>query len=172
MKFLGMIDGKTIGLVAIPPANWIERKTARAILYDTERRIALLHSAKRGMHHIPGGGIDDGETVEMALRRESLEEAGCRIKNIRELGQTEEWWNDYKSTHQISYCLIAEVDGAKGTPHFDKGEVDSGYTLSWHPLEEAIALLESEKSITDYDGRFTVFRDLIFLQEALRVTAR
>jgi len=172
MKFLGKIDGETIGLVRPSPASWLERKTARVILSDAQKRIALLHSAKRGMHHIPGGGIDDGDTVESALRREALEETGCRIKNIRELGQTEEWWNDYISTHQISYCFLAEVDGEKGSPRFTAGEIESGYSLSWRTLDEAIALLESERNLEDYDGRFTVFRDLAFLEEARQLGLR
>ena len=47
------------------------------------KRILLAREGKRTYFTLPGGGIDEGETAESALRREVKEETNCTIKNHR-----------------------------------------------------------------------------------------
>ena len=41
--------------------------------------VAMVHSKMYNYYKFPGGGIDDGESMEQALIRETLEEAGLVV---------------------------------------------------------------------------------------------
>jgi 8-oxo-dGTP pyrophosphatase MutT (NUDIX family) len=56
---------------------------AHAVLLDEQGRILTLHSAYSGHWQLPGGGVRYGESLEQAVRRETLEETGLRLENVR-----------------------------------------------------------------------------------------
>ena len=62
------------------------RKTARAVVFDENNKIALLYVSKHNYHKLPGGGAEDGEDLIVALKRECVEEIGCDIEVIEDLG--------------------------------------------------------------------------------------
>ena len=165
MRTILTIRDKDLGFDIPDPLVYEERGAARAIVFDKERKIALLRVAKRYYHKLPGGGIEKGESVEDALRRELLEEIGCSITNVRELGTIEEFRNKF-ALHQFSYCFLADLVGEKGTPHLEQGEIADGFEPEWLGLEEAIKILESEAAVEDYQGKFIQKRDLAFLKQA------
>lgn len=134
-------------------------------MFDNENNVALLHASKKDYHKLPGGGVEDGEDVETALRREIMEEIGCAIGEIQELGIIEEFRNKVPE-HQLSHCYIARVAGEKGAPSFEEDEIADGFTPRWLPLETAIETLEREHDVSGYLGKFIRARDLAFLREA------
>lgn len=141
------------------------REAARAIVFDTEGRIAILNVTKHGYHKLPGGGIEDGEDIALALRREILEEVGCEVE-VREqtVGMTIEQREEYAML-QISYCYLADVAGAKGEISLTELEADNGFVLQWMSIEEAIDTLEKDAP-SDNFAKFMRARDLIFLKKA------
>ncbi len=72
------------------------RTAARAIVFDENNNIALLHATKYDYFKLPGGGIEKGEDPESAMRRECLEEIGCNVEVTGELGTILEYRKRFK----------------------------------------------------------------------------
>jgi len=164
------IQDSDIGSTDPVPEKYVERKAARAIVFDGDGKVALFHATKKHYHKLPGGGVEAGEDIETALRRELQEEIGCEVDSIREVGMIEEYRNRFE-LHQLSYCFTANVIGEKGTPHLEEGEIAEGFVTEWMDLDTAIETLENEKGVEDYQGKFIQARDLLFLKKARKVTS-
>ena len=62
------------------------RKATRTVLLNDSNEIALLYVAKDNYHKLPGGGIEEGESIFTALKREVKEEVGANIDILDDIG--------------------------------------------------------------------------------------
>lgn len=161
LALLAEFDPQTVKGTA---QNLVYRPAIRAVVFDTENRIALLDVTKQGYHKLPGGGIEPGEVADVALQRECLEEIGCRVVIERPIGRTIEY-RPQLNTRQESFCYIARVDGNKGANNLMPDEIDDGFQILWVNIDTAITLLLADKP-RNYSGGYIVPRDLLFLQKA------
>ncbi|MCL2229428.1 MAG: NUDIX domain-containing protein [Firmicutes bacterium] len=138
---------KFIGEICVDPEvgrkEYKIRKTVRAIVLNDKNQVAILHDTKAGFHHLPGGGIDEGEEIMQSLHRECLEEVGSKVKVVGDLGVTIEYRNT-QGMIQISYCYVVKTFGAFKQPELSEGEISAGQVTEWHTLENAIKIFESE----------------------------
>jgi 8-oxo-dGTP diphosphatase len=139
------------------------RKASRSICFNKDNKIALLHVSRHGYHKLPGGGIEEGEDIYEALRREMLEEAGVEIEITGEIGIIIEYRNEF-GVLQISYCYKSKVIGELGVPQYTDKEKEEGFILEWKTIDEAIELLKTDNP-DNYEGRFNVKRELEILKE-------
>lgn len=163
---------RTIDLDALSPEKRDAlklRQAARAVVFDHEGSVALLYVQKGGYYKIPGGGVEQGEDFVSALQRECLEEIGCNVEVGEELGMTIEFREKF-DVKQESYCYMARLVGSKGEPNFTEKELADGFSVLWIPLQEAIKRI-SETNTEDYQGKFIVPRELVFLREAENICA-
>lgn len=142
------------------------RKSARVILLNDDGKMATQYLKTYTYHKLPGGGIDAGESIEEALKREVKEEVGCDCEIIRPIGMTIEYRNKYKLLH-ISYCYEAKVVGEMGKPELEEGEIEEGHETLWLPPAE---VLEKMKTDTPgkFEGHFILKREISFLEEYLK----
>jgi 8-oxo-dGTP pyrophosphatase MutT (NUDIX family) len=141
------------------------RRAARAVVTDAQGRVALLHVSRQNYHKLPGGGIDEGEDIATALERELLEEIGCQAKVTAEIGEIEEYRNQW-GLHQTSYCYMAQQFGEQKPPDFTEEELSEGFEIRWvDSIDEAIAILGRDVP-ANYDGSFIQPRDSAILKAA------
>lgn len=146
-------------------SNFHKRQAARAVVFDSQGRVALLHVGLYDYHKLPGGGIDEGEDIQTALARELMEEIGCQAEVTSELGKVVEYRNRFE-LKQTSYCFTVIQVGDKCSPNFTEHEKKHQFSVVWADnIDSAIALLEKDKS-SDYASRFMRKRDLAILKAA------
>lgn len=163
MKLLATITDKEVtGKDVNFSGDYSLRAAARAILLNSQNKIAILHSAKHGFHKLPGGGVEGTEDIKETLKRELREETGCNSEITGEIGKIIEIKNEY-GQKQTSYCFIARTT-SEGKASLTKEESDLMISLTWVSLDEAIKLLESDFP-EDYTAKFIRARDLVFLKE-------
>ncbi len=154
------------GFVMPENATWYERYAARAVLTDASGRIALLHAAKRDYYKLPGGGVEPGEDMALALARELLEEVGAEADVVGTVGRVEEWRSfDGQNMHQISDAYLAKVTGEIGTPDFTEKELAEGFSVVWaEGVEQAVSLVVSALDSPYPEVKFMALRDSTILK--------
>lgn len=56
------------------------RVAVSALIFDGDGRVLLAHRRDIDWWNLPNGGVETGETVEEALRREAMEELGVEVE--------------------------------------------------------------------------------------------
>ena len=167
MKLLEEISEATLGLGESEQfrEQYELRKSARAILLKEDGTMAVQYLENYTFHKLPGGGFNQGETVEEALRREIKEEVGCALKIEWPIGMAIEYRNKYKMIH-ISYCFAAAVDGPIGETTLEQAEIDEGMKTIWITPEEMLERVQRDKP-SKFEGHFILRREEAFLREFL-----
>jgi mutator protein MutT len=86
------------------------RVRAVAILIE-DNQVAVIERHRAGRHYytFPGGGVDEGETVEQAVIREVEEELGLRVAVERRVAEV--WFHGNRQ----EYFLVHRIGGEFGT---------------------------------------------------------
>lgn len=169
MKLLKEISEGTLGLsdeFEQLGSEYQLRKSARAIVINDKGEMATQYLNTYKYHKLPGGGVDQGETIEEALKREVLEEVGCDCEITHELGVTIEYRNKYKLLH-ISYGFSAKVVGEIGTPALEEGEIEEGQETLWLPPTDVLEKMNADNP-GKFEGHFILEREKAFLEEYLK----
>lgn len=125
-----------------------------AVFIDEQGRVALIHVRNKNHYKLPGGGLEEtGEQVEIGEKIVTSVEYISRLK-----------------LKQVSHALIARRKGQRQETRFTRDEKAEGMEVEWHPIHEALDLLENSKP-TDYRAKFIVARDHAFLLHAFELIA-
>lgn len=90
--------------------------------------------SKYKLYSFPGGGVEEGESLEEALYREVLEETGCTCRIISELGYIYENRGTLDYT-QESFYYITEKIGDKLSVALTEDEASNGTSYGWYDID-------------------------------------
>lgn len=161
MQVLFELTNQNLGLKP-KETNYRFRSASRVVLMNGSK-VGVIHFVKAQFYKIPGGGIEGNETPLEAVKRETLEETGCTIKNIKELGLAIER-RDEQQLIQYSYVFVADVKKI-GKPAPTSGEAKMGAKLEWVSIKKAIQLFKKIKP-KDEGGEFMKHREVNILKIA------
>lgn len=139
MKLLKIFDSRTEKHGAQPI---IYRNAVRAIILK-ENKLLFIYSEKTKEYKFPGGGVEQDEPKEDALKREVLEETGHEISSVNEvLGYVDQLYNDIydsqKYFYQRSYYYFCEITEEYKGLKLSESERAMQYLPKWVTLDEAI----------------------------------
>jgi 8-oxo-dGTP diphosphatase len=84
-----------------------------------------------GKWALPGGFVDENESLEAAARRELREETGVETRTVEQLHAFGDPGRDPRG-HTVSVVYLAEVDPRKVKPK----AADDAAEVGWFPLDE------------------------------------
>lgn len=122
--------------------NQFTRTATRGIVIDGED-ILLLFTERYHDYSLPGGGVDENESLTDGLKRELTEETGAQnIEVLAEFGLYEEyrpWHKDhFDIIHMLSYCYVCKIDKTLEETALEHHEIQNGMTPVWVNIFEAI----------------------------------
>ena len=121
----------------------LRRHAARGIVLR-EEKILLLFTERYNDFSLPGGGIDEGEEITVALKRELEEETGAQEVQIKQhYGFIEEyrphWKPEYDLMHMTSHFFVCDVAAELAGARMESHEIANGMRPLWIPVSEAIS---------------------------------
>jgi ADP-ribose pyrophosphatase YjhB (NUDIX family) len=142
------------------------RVTARAIVKNKDGLYAVMYADKFKLHSLPGGGVEDGEDVLTALRREVYEETGCICDEVQELGIVSENRASLDYT-QINHYFVVTTTHSPNENHLTESELDSRTVAKWVAFDELVRLI-NDQEFDRIQGKYLKARDVAALREYLK----
>ena len=139
MRLLFEIDTKDYD----PNGVAFVRHSARCI-HIKNGLVAMVHSLRYDYYKFPGGGIEEGESAEHAMIRETREEAGLVVipGSVKEYGYVHRIQkSDHDDTDyfvQDNYYYLCDVEEGIQAQSLDDYEADEGFTLEYVEPDRAV----------------------------------
>lgn len=127
------------------------RHACRGILVK-DGKVLLGYESKNNKYIIPGGGVENEETLEECCERELLEETGMVVKALEHYLDIGELFLDW---NHINHYFVCELVEETGKLHLTEAEAKAGCVCVWKTLEEALEIFGRyedyhKASIADY----------------------
>ena len=130
MRLLFEIDTKDYD----PNGKAFVRPSVRGIIIR-DGKVAMVHSLKYDYYKFPGGGMEDGESLEESLLREVVEESGLQVilPSIREYGLVHRVQKGQKEAMfiQDNYYFLCDAEEKVGSQKLDDYEAEERFTLEY-----------------------------------------
>lgn len=146
-----------------------DRMIARAIVVDDNDSFYFVRVnrdddfGKATLIETAGGGVEEGEDLVTAIRRELKEELGVDVEVICKIGVVSDFYNLIRRHNVNNYFLCKTV--SFGEKHLTRDEIED-FHLSTLKLKYEEALAEYEKCRCTKLGRLVASREIPVLKRA------
>lgn len=146
-----------------------DRLTARAIVFDAEGYFYFVRAVrddifcKGAVIETAGGGVESGEDLVTAVKRECLEELGATVEVVCKIGVVEDYYNLIHRHNINNYYLCKAV--CFGAKNLTQQEIES-FHLTTLKLTYQEALSEYQKCTATSLGRLIGNREIPILKRA------
>lgn len=153
------------------PLEYIDhdRKIVRAIVFDDQENYYFVRAkrdddfGKATLIETSGGGVEAGEDLETALKRELNEELGAEVEIMHKIGIVSDYYN-LIHRHNINNYYLCKITSF-GEKHLTRDEIEdfhlSTLRLSYRDAEE-----EYKKCAETKIGKLIAARELPVLRRA------
>lgn len=117
-------------------------------------QILLSHEHNTDWYLIPGGGLEDGETIEEGCIREMREETGLLVEPTERILTIKEGYGDW--LYISHYFLCREL--GQGEPELTQLEAQRGLVPEWIDLEEALGIFAEYENLDSYNEKRGSYR--------------
>jgi 8-oxo-dGTP diphosphatase len=126
-----------------------KRIIARAFVFNDRHEIAFTHLlfddryGHRDYFETPGGGVNVGESLEDAVKREIQEELGLTIQVVQSLGYVKDFYHLIQRENESHY-FVTKVMG-EGRMAREPKEALMIDRIAWMTIDQAIEAFEKTK---------------------------
>ena len=149
-----------------------DRNIVRAIVIDYMSNFYFVRAdrdddfGKCVVIETAGGGVEDGEELEVAVKRELLEELGAEVEIITKIGTVSDYYN-LIHRHNINHYYLCRVISL-GEKHLTEDEANC-FHLSTLVLPYDEAMGEYERCMCTPLGRLIGNREMPILKRAKEI---
>lgn len=125
-------------------------KRVTAIIIRNDQML-LVRRNKMGNEYwvVIGGGVEDDETLEVALRREVREETGLELIGFQLVGENPAEIHGRQERHYFYLCQAGDGEPVLGGPELEANCPENHYELQWIEIG-AVSGLKSVYPRFDY----------------------
>ncbi len=146
-----------------------DRPTARAIVFDAEGFFYFVRAVrdddfgKATLIETAGGGVEVGEDLHTAVKREAQEELGANVEILCKIGVVDDYYNLIHRHNINNYFLCKAL--SFGDKNLTQAEIES-FHLSTLKLSYEEAMAEYKKCSASKLGSLIAKREIPILKQA------